>query len=57
MSHIHNVKKRQLVILHRHNYKNWLNSRLDYKIIFDESFNIKLHYKTVVSPLKSNLSV
>jgi putative SOS response-associated peptidase YedK len=53
MSKIHNIKKRQPVILHNHNHDNWLNSGLDFQNILDESFNIKLQHKVIESPLKS----
>ena len=53
MEKIHNVKKRQPVILHQHNQINWLNSKLDYQNILDESFNIELKCKMIESPLKS----
>ena len=53
MSKIHNIKKRQPVILHKHNHENWLNSEVYFQNILDESFNIKLQYNMIESPLKS----
>jgi len=53
MSRIHNVKKRQPVILHRENRDNWINSGLDFEKIMDKSFNILLKNKVITSPLKS----
>ena len=50
---IHNVKKRQPVILHKHNQSKWLTCGLEYKEIFNESFNISLKHKIVNSPLKN----
>ena len=52
MSIIHNVKKRQPVILHEENRYNWFNSGLDFKNIMDKSFNILLKNKVITSPLK-----
>ena len=52
MSTIHNIKKRQPVILHKHNYQSWLNSGMDFQDILDESFNFNFNYKIVNSPLK-----
>ena len=53
MSKIHNIKKRQPVILHKHNHENWFNSGLYFHNILDDSFNIKLQHKMIESPLKS----
>ena len=54
ISKIHNVKKRQPVILHKESRDNWINSGLDFKKIMDKSFNIRLKNKVITSPLKSN---
>jgi len=54
MSKIHNVKKRQPVILHKENRDKWINSGLDFEKIMDKSFNILLKNKIIISPLKSN---
>ena len=51
MSKIHNIKKRQPVVLHKHNHEKWLNSCLDYIGILKESYNIVLNNKIVKSPL------
>tara|TARA_B100001029_G_C15019827_1_gene429785 strand:- start:375 stop:1025 length:651 start_codon:yes stop_codon:yes gene_type:complete len=53
MSKIHNIKKRQPVILHSHNQGKWLDSELNFQDIINESFNIKINYEKVHSPLKS----
>ena len=52
MGKIHNVKKRQPVILHRRNRYKWFDSKLNYKNILHESFNIRLTNKVIESPLK-----
>ena len=52
MSKIHNIKKRQPVILHEENRKNWFDSGLDFQKILDESFNFILKNQVVLSPLK-----
>ena len=52
MSKIHNVKKRQPVIISKLNYENWINSRLDFQHILDESFNTHLKSEITKSPLK-----
>ena len=54
MSKIHNVKKRQPVILHKENRDKWINSGLDFETIMDRSFNIRLKNEIVTSPLKYN---
>ena len=54
MSKIHNIKKRQPVVLHKENRENWFNSELDFQKILDESFNIVLKTKIIESPLKYN---
>ena len=54
MSKIHNIKKRQPVVLHKKNRENWFNSELDFQKILDESFNIGLKTKIIESPLKYN---
>ena len=52
MAKIHNIKKRQPVILIKENRDKWFNSGLNYSKILDESFNYKLINKIVESPLK-----
>jgi len=54
MSRIHNVKKRQPVILHKENRDDWIYSGLNFETIMDKSFNIVLKNKTIASPLKFN---
>ncbi len=54
MSQIHNIKKRQPVIITMKNRINWFNSGLDYDYILKDSFNIELNNKIVESPLKYN---
>ena len=54
MAKIHNIKKRQPIILLQENQNKWFNSGLNYEKIFNESFNIKLINKIVESPLKNN---
>ena len=54
MAKIHNIKKRQPVILLEENRDKWFNSGLNYEKILDESFNIRLINKIVESPLKNN---
>ena len=53
MAKIHNLKKRQPVILLKENRDKWFNSGLNYEKILDESFNIRLINKIVESPLKN----
>ena len=53
MAKIHNIKKRQPVILLKENRDKWFNSGLNYEKILDESFNIRLINKIVESPLKN----
>ena len=53
MAKIHNIKKRQPVILHKENRDKWFNSGLNYEKILNESFNIRLTNKIIESPLKS----
>ena len=52
MEKIHNIKKRQPVILHKSNRDKWFDSGLNYENIIDESLNIKLINKIIESPLK-----
>ena len=52
MSQIHNIKKRQPVILHKEHQNKWLDSGLDYEKILDASYNIKLISDSIESPLK-----
>ena len=54
MAKIHNIKKRQPVILLKENRFKWLDSGMNYENILDQSFNIKLINKIVESPLKNN---
>ena len=54
MSKIHNIKKRQPVILHKYNHDNWLHSGVNFQNILEESFNIELKNKIIRSPLKYN---
>ena len=51
---VHNIKKRQPVILHEENRKNWFDSGLDFQKVLDESFNFRLKNQVVISPLKYN---
>ena len=53
MAKIHNIKKRQPVILLKENRDKWFNSGLNYEKILDESFKIRLTNKIVESPLKN----
>ena len=53
MAKIHNIKKRQPVILNKENRNKWFDSGLNYEKILDESFNIRLTNKIVESPLKT----
>ena len=53
MAKIHNIQKRQPVILLKENRDKWFNSGLNYEKILDESFNIRLINKIVESPLKN----
>jgi len=53
MEKIHNIKKRQPVILLKENRDKWFNSGLNYEKILDESFHIRLINKIVESPLKN----
>ena len=54
MAKIHNIKKRQPVILHKENRENWFKSKLDFQYLLNESFNIALKNKVIESPLKNN---
>ena len=53
MEKIHNIKKRQPVILIKENRNKWFDSGLNYEQILDDSFNIRLINKLVESPLKN----
>jgi len=52
MAEIHNIKKRQPVILNQENQGKWLGPRLSYDHILDTAQNISLIAKIVKSPLK-----
>jgi len=52
MAEIHNIKKRQPVILNQENQGKWLGSGLSYDHILDAAQNISLIAKIVKSPLK-----
>jgi len=52
MEQIHNVKKRQPVILKENNMYKWLKSGLDYEEILNDAYNINLESKLVDSPLR-----
>ena len=53
MSRIHNIKKRQPIILHKENRMKWFDSQQNYESILDSSYNISLTSKIVKSPLKT----
>ena len=52
MAEIHNIKKRQPVILHEEHQKDWMDSGLEFGHILEDSFAIELSSKIVKSPLK-----
>ena len=53
MEKIHNIKKRQPIIIHRENREKWFDSQLNYETILDESLNINLKSKIINSPLET----
>jgi putative SOS response-associated peptidase YedK len=53
MSFIHNIKKRQPVVLNKKNREAWLDSRLNYSHILKDSYNTNFNYKIVQSPIKT----
>ena len=53
MEKIHNIKKRQPIIIHRENREKWFDSKLNYETILDASLNISLKNKIIDSPLKT----
>lgn len=57
MANIHNIKKRQPVILDRECQGEWLKSNLDYDHILNVAYNIDLTSQIVESPLKQNRSI
>jgi len=52
MGKIHNLKKRQPIIIHKNYREKWFDSRLNYDKILDVSFNFILTSKIIDSPLK-----
>ena len=54
MSKIHNIKKRQPVIVDKKNQSDWFASDLDFQKILDKSFAVILKSKVIQSPLKNN---
>ena len=52
MEKIHNIKKRQPIIIHKENREKWFDSQLNYETILDASLNISLKSRIIVSPLK-----
>lgn len=53
MAKIHNIKKRQPVIINPKQYEMWLKSNIEYDNILDMSFNVELNSKIVDSPLST----
>ena len=53
MSFIHNIKKRQPVILNKINRNIWLNSNHKFSNILNESYETNFNYRIVKSPLKN----
>jgi putative SOS response-associated peptidase YedK len=52
MAKIHNIKKRQPVILNPEDQNKWLGAGLNYDHILDGAQSIDLTAKIVTSPLK-----
>ena len=52
MAKIHNIKKRQPVILNQEYQEEWLDSNVEYEHILSTSFNVDLNSQVVESPLK-----
>ncbi|MBC8310720.1 MAG: SOS response-associated peptidase [Candidatus Marinimicrobia bacterium] len=52
MAEIHNIKKRQPVILSKDHQNEWLNNKIKYEHILDASFKVDLNSQVVKSPLK-----
>ncbi|MBT7376794.1 MAG: hypothetical protein HN820_01410, partial [Candidatus Marinimicrobia bacterium] len=53
MAEIHNIKKRQPVILEGNRQYEWLKSSQDYGYLLDVAQNISLTAKIIESPLKN----
>ena len=53
MEKIHNINKRQPIIIHKNNREKWFDSQLNYDKILDDSFNFILNSKIIDSPFKS----
>ena len=53
MSFIHNIKKRQPVILNKSHRNLWLNSKHEFSNILNDSYHTNFNYRIVKSPLKN----
>tara|TARA_B100001250_G_scaffold391968_1_gene393358 strand:- start:4163 stop:4810 length:648 start_codon:yes stop_codon:yes gene_type:complete len=53
MSFIHNIKKRQPVVLNKIHRNLWLNSQHNFSNILNSSYDTNFNYRIVKSPLKN----